>query len=57
MARSFQDAFEAWKKDDSYEIGPDIGQEFYDQHEARPTRAERSSAPDENGTTDSAKAI
>ena len=57
MARSFLEAFEAWKKDTSYTIGPDIGHEFYDTNEACPTRADSSLAHQKNGTTDSTEAI
>ena len=50
MPRSFLAAFEAWKADQSYQIGPDIGSEFYDYNEARPTRVDRSSALTNNGS-------
>ena len=34
MAKSFMTAFEAWKTDKAYDIGPDIGTEHYDHLEA-----------------------
>ena len=51
MAKSFMTAFEAWKTDKAYTIGPDIGTEFYDNLEA-PTVSVRSSA---NGKPNSTK--
>ena len=56
MAKPFITAFEAWKADQRYDIGPDIGTEFYDTKEARPTRADSSSALN-NGTTNPAQAL
>lgn len=54
MSKSFDEAFEAWKKDKSYQIGDDIGWEFADTHEVRPTRTDSSLTPEKDGDSDSA---
>jgi hypothetical protein len=54
MPKSFQDAFDEWKADKSYQIGDDIGWEFADDREAGPTPAARSSTPEKDGPTHSA---
>lgn len=54
MSKSFDEAFEAWKKDKRYQIGDDIGWEFADTHEVRPTRTDSSLTPEKDGNSDSA---
>ena len=51
MAKSFMTAFEAWKTDKAYDIGPDIGTEHYDHLEA-PTVSVRSSANGKSHSTE-----
>ena len=53
MAKSFMPAFEAWKTDKAYDIGPDIGTEHYDNLEA-PTA---SKALQHHGKQNSAQAV
>ena len=50
--KSFDKAFQEWKKDNKYDIGDDIGDEFYDFMEC-PTHSERSSAIKEKWPRDS----
>lgn len=50
MTKSFQDAFEEWKADTRYQIGDDIGWEYSDDKEVRPTRTERSSTKESHGS-------
>jgi hypothetical protein len=57
MPKPFQDAFEAWKKDNRYQVGEDIGWEYFDSLEASPTLVKRSSTLDENGDKNSAEKI
>jgi hypothetical protein len=52
MAKSFNEAFEAWKSDNRYAIGDDIGWEYADNKEAGPTPADSSSTQEENGSKD-----
>jgi hypothetical protein len=54
MAKSFTEAFEAWKADKAYDIGPDIGTENYDTLEACPTQV---IAHQHHGTKNPAQAI
>jgi len=43
VAKSFFDAFLDWVKDDRYAIAEDCGHEYFDNLEAGPTPADRSS--------------
>jgi hypothetical protein len=53
MPKSFQKAFEEWKRDDRYQIGKDIGWEYSDIKEVSPTLTKSSSTPKDNGNSDS----
>ena len=56
MSKSFTEAFEAWKRDNRYQIGDDIGWEFADNLETGPTPEVRSSTQ-EDGTTHPAETL
>ena len=49
MSKPFDEAFEAWKQDHSYEILDDVGQEFYDTFECPGPTPDDSSLTLENG--------
>ena len=49
MSKSFDEAFEAWKQDHSYEISEDIGTEYYDVFECPGPTPDDSSLTLENG--------
>ena len=48
MSKSFGEAFQEWRQDNKYDIGEDIGAEYYDYLEC-PTHSESSLAIKENG--------
>ena len=50
MAKPFYEAFQEWVKDDSYEIGKDCGDEYFDCKEASPTLADSSLTTDHGRT-------
>lgn len=56
MPKSFAEAFEAWKQDNRYEIGDDIGWEYSDNLEAGPTPSV-SSSTEEDGKSHPAEAL
>ena len=49
MPKTFDEAFKEWVADDSYSIGEDVGEEFFDDLESGPTPDKRSSTK-ENGS-------
>jgi hypothetical protein len=51
MPKPFQDAFEAWKKDNRYQVGEDIGWEYFDSFEAGPTPVDCSLTPQDHAAT------
>ena len=59
MPKPFQEAFEEWKHDKSYQIGDDIGWEYADSKEvADPTSALSSSTTtNDHGSADSAQEV
>jgi hypothetical protein len=54
MSKSFLEAFEEWKKDSSYQIGEDCGEEQVDNLNPDSTSGKRSSTPKDHGPTHSA---
>jgi hypothetical protein len=55
--KTFAEAFEAWKQDDRYQIGDDIGWEYSDSLEAGPTPVDCSSTLKNHGQSYSAEEI
>jgi DNA gyrase inhibitor GyrI len=54
MSKSFLEVFEEWKKDSSYQIGEDCGEEQVDNLNPDSTSGECSSTPKDHGSTHSA---
>ena len=51
MPKSFDKAFKEWVADDSYSIGEDVGEEFFDDLESGPTPDNCSSTTEKDGPT------
>ena len=49
MPKTFDEAFKEWVADDSYSIGEDVGEEFFDDLESGPT-PDNCSSTKENGS-------